>query len=167
MPETRIVMWTLENAAGDLLFPQTALQQVFDNKDPTKRISKNGVILREHVPHDVTTIIGRFDDENIPDPDDYELGTKYYNTSHNTVHTVKALEEDDAPPGTEQWDDGSYGHRWTGGTILEDDRVLVDTSNDHVYHYHKSSEASEPEIHEVGGGASDLEFVPDDPDDNQ
>lgn len=160
MPETRIVMWTLENASGDLLFPQTALQQVFDNKDPTKRISKNGVILREYVPHDVTTIIGKFSDENIPDADNYEIGTKYYNTDHNTVHTVKAISADDVPPGTSQWDDGSYGHRWTGGTILEDDRVLVDTSNNHIYHYHKSPEAEHSEIHEVGGGTSD-EFIED------
>lgn len=147
MPETRtIVLWTFENAKGDLLFPQTSLQQIFKNDDPNTRISRNGVILREHVPHDVTPIIGRFDNSHIPDPDNYPVGSKYYNTSTNKIHTDK------------ENTDGTQGHRWTDGTAIEEDRLLIDISNNHAYHYHDG------QLHDVsgsGGGLGNLVFVAD------
>lgn len=153
MPETNIILWTFENYKGDYLFPQTSLNQVFlSENSPTIRVAQGGVMKRAYVPHDITQVFGKFDNAHIPDPDEYALEDKYYNTSTNKVHTVKEVKQEDAPPGTQPLPDGTYGHRWTDGTELENDRILVDTSDNHVYHYHKAQGDSEAELYDVSGG---------------
>lgn len=216
MPETNIVLWTFENAKGDYLFPQTSLNQVFlSDTNPTVHVAQGGVMKRAYVPHDITPIIGRFDNEHIPNPDDFMLEEKYYSLDTNKVHTIKAKTDwtdgtsvtficmrASAPvlcvkgdkyfntssnliytaTGTNTWGSESVSpsttvlyidldtnkayrwlnsemqvsHRWTDGTTLEEDRIVVDTSNHHAYHYHGGV------LQDITtGGIGDLDFEPD------
>ena len=143
MPETQSILWTFENAEGQYLFPQTVAAQLYASQNNmTRMTSDSGVLKREFAPHDVDPIIGRFDNDHIPDASLYDAKTKYYNTTMKTIWMVKVV-------------DGV--HSWSSGTDISGDRILVDIRDNTLWNYHSG------ELQQVGGSGdgSSMQFIPD------
>lgn len=134
MPETRSILWTFENKDGAYLFPQTVMAQLYASQSNMARVaSDSGVMKRAYVPHDVDPIIGRFDNDHIPDATLYDVGTKYYNTSTNKICTVK---------------ESGNTKTWSSGTDISSDRILVDIRDNTIWHFHSN------ELQKIGGSSS-------------
>lgn len=137
------VTWILTNRTGDELhIPVTDLDAIMlkiqteEDVSSENRISQGGVIKREHLMHDVMTIIGIYDDEHIPTYTEYPKGARYYNSTDKKLYL--------------RWSDG-----WIQPTTPDIERMFVSLADGKLYRYY------EGDLVEVGTGGDDMDFIAD------
>jgi len=130
-----VTSWLLTDESGEeLRMPITDLDRIMakvtglEDVSSLNRIATGGVIKREHLTHDIMTIIGIFDENHIPTYTEYEKGARYFNST-----------------------DGKLYLRWTSGwiqpTTPDIERMFVSLADGKLYRYYNGS------MLEVGGSS--------------